>query len=67
LFGAGEAALEALGTQLWPSNRPDYDHWVARTREEVSASAFETLWSEGQRMSLEAAVNTGEEVGREPA
>jgi hypothetical protein len=56
LFGAGQAALEALGTQLWPSNRPDYEHWVARTGAELSASVFEILWSEGRTLSLDAAV-----------
>lgn len=56
LFGAGDAALEALGTQLWPSNRPDYDHWVGRTRAELSGSVFETLWSQGRRLSLSEAV-----------
>jgi predicted ATPase/DNA-binding XRE family transcriptional regulator len=56
LFGAGQAALEALGTQLWPSNRPDYDHWVARTRAGLPASVFETLWSDGRRISLDAAM-----------
>jgi hypothetical protein len=56
LFGAGQAALEALGTQLWPSNRPDYEHWVARTQAELSASVFESVWSEGRMLSLNAAV-----------
>jgi DivIVA domain-containing protein len=56
LFGAAEAALESLSTQLWPSNRSDYDRWVGQTRADLSASTFDSLWSEGRRLSLDEAV-----------
>ena len=49
LFGAGEAALEALGTQLWPSNRPDYERWYARARSSLAAPAFARARAEGRR------------------
>jgi hypothetical protein len=57
LFAAGQAALEALGTQLWPSNRPDYDHWVAGTRAGLSRSAFDNLWVQGQRLRPDEALS----------
>ena len=56
LFGSGQAALEALRMQLWPSNRPDYDHWMARTRSKLSASAFEGMWSKGRTLSMDEAL-----------
>ncbi|HEX6508124.1 MAG TPA: helix-turn-helix domain-containing protein [Chloroflexota bacterium] len=56
LFGAGDAALEDLGAQLWPSNRPDYDRWVSQAKAELSVSAFEAMWSRGRRMSLSDAI-----------
>ena len=56
LFGAGEAALAALGTQLWPSNRPDYERWYARARSSLAAPAFARARAEGRRWPLERAV-----------
>ena len=56
LFGAGQGALEALGTQIWPSNRPDYEHWLFQTRTELPTLQFESMWSEGQKLSPDEAV-----------
>jgi DNA-binding CsgD family transcriptional regulator len=54
LFGAAEAALEALGTQLWPANRPDYERWQARARGSLGA-AFARALEAGRLLSLEQA------------
>ena len=56
LFGAGEAALEALGTELWPSNRPDYARWRARARSGRTAADFDRAEAEGRMLSLEQAI-----------
>jgi predicted ATPase/transcriptional regulator with XRE-family HTH domain len=56
LFGAGEAALEALESTIWPSNRPDYERAVARVRMALAADTFAAAWAEGRRLSLEQAV-----------
>lgn len=56
LMGAGEAALAALGTPLWPSNRPDYEHWRALARRGLSVANFDQAWAEGQALSLEVAM-----------
>jgi predicted ATPase/DNA-binding CsgD family transcriptional regulator len=56
LFGAGEAALQVLGTQLWPSNRPDYERWSTRARGSLAAPAFGRASTEGRRWPLELAV-----------
>ncbi len=53
LFGAGEAALEALGTGFWPANRADCERWESRARRSLGPSAFERARTEGQLLSLE--------------
>ncbi len=55
LFGAGEAALEALGVQLWPANRPDCERWQARARRTLGHSAFEHARVEGRLLSPDRA------------
>ena len=47
LFGVGEAALEALGTELWLSNGPDYARWRGRARSGRAAADFDRAWTEG--------------------
>jgi non-specific serine/threonine protein kinase len=67
LFGAAEAALEALGTQLWPTNRPDYERWQARVRGSLGAAAFARAVAAGRLLSLEdAAASALERGGRRP-
>ncbi|HEY3059594.1 MAG TPA: helix-turn-helix domain-containing protein, partial [Chloroflexota bacterium] len=55
LFGAGETALEALGTQIWPANRPDYERSVAQARRRLGARAFDRVKSEGALLGIEEA------------
>src|SRR5262249_26853873 len=52
LWGAGEAALEALGTQLWPANRPDHERWRARARSRLPAAGFDGAGREGRALPL---------------
>lgn len=56
LLGAGQAALEALGTQLWPSNRAAYERSLHAARAALDPLAFEAAWAAGTRLSLEQAV-----------
>jgi predicted ATPase/DNA-binding XRE family transcriptional regulator len=55
LFGAAEAALEALGSQLWPSNRGVYERSVARAREAIEPRVFEAAWRAGRQLRLDQA------------
>jgi non-specific serine/threonine protein kinase len=55
LFGAAEAALESLGTHLWPSNRGAYERAVATAREALEPQAFEAAWRAGRHLSLDQA------------
>ena len=53
LFGAGEAALEALGTHLWPANRFDHERWLARARSSRASAEFERALAEGRALPLD--------------
>jgi non-specific serine/threonine protein kinase len=70
LFGAGEAALEGLGSQLWPSNRADYERWLAEARTRLDGARLAQLWAEGRAWSLEEALTHATEMhdraAREP-
>ena len=55
LFGAGEAALEALGAGIWPANRADCERWESRARHKLGPAAFERARAEGQLLSVEHA------------
>ena len=48
LFGAGEAGLEALGSQLWPSNRPEYERFVTLVRAALPPAEFAASWAAGR-------------------
>jgi tetratricopeptide (TPR) repeat protein len=56
LFGAAEATLEALGAQLWPSNRGAYERSVAAARTALDPVVFESAWKAGRQLSLDQAV-----------
>ncbi|MCA1648425.1 MAG: hypothetical protein LC797_24190, partial [Chloroflexi bacterium] len=55
LFGAAEAALESLGTHLWPSNRSVYERSVAVARDAIEPRVFEAAWRAGRQLSLDQA------------
>ena len=61
LYGASEALLKAADTTLWPSNRPDYDRYVAVARSRTDEGNFYAAWVEGRAMSLEAALGLAKE------
>jgi predicted ATPase/DNA-binding CsgD family transcriptional regulator len=56
LFGAAEVLRDAIGAQIEPSDRLDYESNVAVARGQLDPAAFETTWAEGRAMSLERAV-----------
>ena len=56
LFGAAETALTAIGAQIWPSNRRDYDRNVAVVRAALEGKHFSAARAEGRAMTLEQAV-----------
>ena len=56
LFGAGEAALAALGSDIWPSNRADYERGVALAQEVLGPAAFAAARAAGRALPLEDAV-----------
>jgi predicted ATPase/transcriptional regulator with XRE-family HTH domain len=56
LFGAGDAALKAIGSQIWPSNQAVYERELAKTRADLSAGDFEVAYTAGQAMSVEEGI-----------
>jgi len=56
LLEAGEAALQASGRRLWPSNQADHARWSAHARRALSPSAFARACREGQQWPLAQAV-----------
>jgi DNA-binding NarL/FixJ family response regulator len=52
-----------LGTQLWPSNRPDYERWAARARARLDPGDFGRALAEGRAMPLEEAAAWALELG----
>jgi DNA-binding CsgD family transcriptional regulator len=63
LFGAAEAALEGLGTHLWPANGPDYERWQARARGSLGADAFTQAVAAGRLLSPGEAASLALEQG----
>ena len=55
LFGAADAALDSLGSELSPSNRLDQSRGLDRTRD-GDPHAFTTAYAAGRALSLEEAV-----------
>ena len=56
LFGAAEARSEAISARMSPSNRPEYEGFVASARAGLRDAEFAAAWAEGRAMSLEQAV-----------
>jgi DNA-binding CsgD family transcriptional regulator/Tfp pilus assembly protein PilF len=56
LFAAGEAALGALGAQLWFANEPDYAKWLGVARQPLGESVFQTAWAAGSSLSVDDAI-----------
>jgi DNA-binding CsgD family transcriptional regulator len=67
LFGAAEAALEALGSELWLANRPDYERWRARARASLGTSEFTRTMAAGRLLHPGAATAFAlEQAARRP-
>ncbi|MBX5492985.1 MAG: adenylate/guanylate cyclase domain-containing protein [Chloroflexi bacterium] len=57
LFGAAEAALERMGSQLWPPFfLLGHERYVAAAREHLGEEAFAAAWAEGRALSWEQAI-----------
>ncbi len=56
LQGATEALLDAMGARYQPGDQPEYEHYIAITREQLDEAAIEDAWAQGQAMSMEEAV-----------
>ena len=57
LFGAAEALLSAVGTDLGPADREQYDHCVASVRAQLDEATFAKAWAEGRAMTREQAID----------
>jgi DNA-binding CsgD family transcriptional regulator len=68
LFGAGEAALDVLGSTVWPSNRADYQRWARIARGALGDEAWTAAWTTGGRLGAESVLDAGPggEVMAEP-
>jgi DNA-binding NarL/FixJ family response regulator len=56
-LGAGEAALEALGSAVWPSNRADYQRWARIARGALGAEAWTSARATGSLLGVEAVLD----------
>lgn len=54
LFGAGEAALEALGSTVWPSNRADLQRWTRVAGAALGAERWASEREIGARLGEDA-------------
>jgi predicted ATPase/DNA-binding CsgD family transcriptional regulator len=55
-FGAGEGALQAVGSVVWPSNRADYQHWQRIARAAIGTHAWEEAWASARALGVESIV-----------
>ena len=56
LFGAAEALLEMIGTDLGPADRELYDRHVSAACDQLDGESFDRLWAEGRAMTVEQAL-----------
>jgi predicted ATPase len=56
IFGAAEALREVLGAPLTPSDRAEYDRYVAAARAALDEAAFAAAWAEGRALPLDQAI-----------
>ena len=56
LFGALDAAMQALGITLDPDDQLDFDRYTALTRQQIGARTFDSLRAEGRRLSIDDAL-----------
>ncbi|HEX6287655.1 MAG TPA: hypothetical protein VFZ66_00620 [Herpetosiphonaceae bacterium] len=56
LSGATTALLDALGVQLDPIDRANYEHNLIAAQNQLDADQYATAWAEEQTMPLEQAI-----------
>ena len=56
LLAASEALLTSFGAAWWPADRVEFERSLEFTRSALEPADFETLWNQGQTLSLEEAV-----------
>jgi tetratricopeptide (TPR) repeat protein len=56
LLGAEEALREALGYQIWPTERTDYERTIAAAHTALGEEAFAAAWAAGHALTLEQAI-----------
>jgi DNA-binding CsgD family transcriptional regulator len=56
LFGAGDAALEGMGSIVWPSNRTDYQHWQRIARAAIGPHAWDEAWTSARALGVDRVV-----------
>jgi non-specific serine/threonine protein kinase len=56
LYGAAEALREAIGIQMTPLEKEEYDGEVARLRSGMDEREFRAAWEEGRSFTMEQAV-----------
>lgn len=59
LFAAGQAMMDQSGSQIWPSNRADYDRYLSMAGDTLGRADFEAAWAEGGVMEPEQATALG--------
>jgi tetratricopeptide (TPR) repeat protein len=55
LLGASEAAWEQIGSLQQPTDRPEGERISAELRARLDETAFQALWEEGRKMTLDQA------------
>jgi hypothetical protein len=57
LLGISAQVRGESGRTFWPAEQGMYEHTLSATHSELDEAAWNAAWSEGQEMSLEAAVD----------
>jgi predicted ATPase/DNA-binding SARP family transcriptional activator len=57
LFGAGEAALEAFGGKLFPTDQAGHEHHLTALRTQLEESSLDAAWAEGKAMRADQAMD----------
>ncbi len=64
IFGAAESMRASLRSKIDPVDQPEYERNLASLRAELGEGKFNVAWEEGQKMTLEQAVDYAlKEVG----
>ena len=57
LAGATARHLTAMGVQLWPADRADWESAVGQMRARLDSARFQAAWTTGQALSWEQAIH----------